>query len=152
LVPLYVEFDDDEEYTKDMCIMQNWELYLQVLDHHETTVKYTNSCIALFTRRWNPSTLTLGDFVSTPLSNLDRNELCDALTSSSGLPAEQIEIAMAGTFPCQESLESIQDEMAWISLLSHDRSSEFVAFDGDVVLWRNKDESPKKSTKSQRHN
>jgi hypothetical protein len=159
LVPFFVEYSNDEKVidTKRMVILKDWELYMQVLDlndENETAAKYPASCTALFTRRWYPSTLKLGDFVSTPLPRLDRIELARVLTTSSGLPPERIEIAKApGQFPCEESCSI--GKVAWVSLLSHDGSPEFkhpcnIEIDGDVVYWRDKDEKSKMVTKKKR--
>jgi ubiquitin carboxyl-terminal hydrolase 47 len=155
-----VHSDEDEVLDTDvMCILKNWEMYLQVLDlkdEHDVAAKYSGCNTAIFTRRWYPSTLTLGKFVDLPLSNLDRIELSRMLTTLSGLPAERIEIAKGpGTFPCDGSLLAIQDDISWVPLLSDDGSPTFkypcsIQSDGDVVYWRDKDEPPKKLTEQER--
>jgi len=65
--PSFIPFGDEEEVleTEEMPIfMEGSQLYLQLLDlddENEMAAGYTLRSKAIFTRRWYPSTLTMGN-------------------------------------------------------------------------------------------
>lgn len=118
-----------------MYVYKNWEMYLQLLDRPDQEVKYFhNADTVIFTRRWRPSTLTLEEFVDTPLPALNRKALAQFLTSVSGLASDQIEIAKApGSFPCEGPILAIQESLSWIPLIDDGDGKNQVKLNQSVI-------------------
>lgn len=142
----------------------NWKtMFLQLLDvnnPHDVASNYRGAQMAIFTRRWRPSTFTLEPFVDIPLVNFNCRGLGRKLSGLSGVSPEKIEIAKApGEFPCEGSLLSIHEYLKWTPLLTND--GEYVGDSsyqcpccveayGNVIYWREKGEPLKKLTEQER--
>ncbi|KAF4523652.1 hypothetical protein B566_EDAN013246 [Ephemera danica] len=145
---------DNQRFEDSMCIVANWELFVQELPEAPAPRPPNASLpeLVLFVRRWSPSTLTLGPFQEVELASTAGEELRTKLAELSGIAAENIEIAKGqGSFPCDISVLSVNTDLEWNPPTNSLNSWPLNIFeDGHVILYRDSMESVKLLTAEER--
>uniref|UniRef100_A0A0K8SRZ2 Ubiquitin carboxyl-terminal hydrolase 47 n=2 Tax=Lygus hesperus TaxID=30085 RepID=A0A0K8SRZ2_LYGHE len=122
------------------------ELFFQNLDGPEKV--NANTFLVAFTRRWHPSTMTLGPFAEVVLDH--PTEFLKRLSEMSALAVENIEFAKGSSiFPCEMNVLNIND-LEWTTneeiLVEWKQSSFGCAL---VIFYRDKNEELKSLTKEE---
>ncbi|XP_014476405.1 PREDICTED: ubiquitin carboxyl-terminal hydrolase 47 isoform X4 [Dinoponera quadriceps] len=130
----------DEQKFDDLRSHLQFEMIIQELPDKETVTD--SNQIVLFVRRWLPAKLVLEQFQEIVLENRTVEKLKKKLSSISDIPEEYINIAKGkGAFPCDNSVLRIQNEHDWNE---HNDSLSINFEDGDVYLYRDSRENPKR--------
>ncbi|XP_061169219.1 ubiquitin carboxyl-terminal hydrolase 47-like isoform X6 [Saccostrea echinata] len=131
---------DNQIYEDEVHIFANWEVFLQILDGPEEM--NTTSQLAIFVRRWRPSTYELDPFQEVILSSQTVDDLKEKISEISGIPVEDIEYAKGrGTFPCDISLLEIHSDLDWSPHVTSLNSWPlYICDDGCVLYYRDKTE------------
>ncbi|XP_059471100.1 ubiquitin carboxyl-terminal hydrolase 47-like isoform X2 [Neocloeon triangulifer] len=145
---------DHQKFEESMCLMANWEMFLQELPENwpQKTSEDSLPELVLFVRKWSPSTMTMGPFEEVELSTTTGQELKEKLSGMSGIPAENVGIVKApGSFPCDISVLTVHTELEWISATSNLNEWPFNIFeDGHVIFYRDNQEQLKELTAEER--
>ncbi|XP_061169220.1 ubiquitin carboxyl-terminal hydrolase 47-like isoform X7 [Saccostrea echinata] len=131
---------DNQIYEDEVHISANWEVFLQILGGPEEM--NTTSQLAIFVRRWRPSTYELDLFQEVILSSQTVDDLKEKISEISGIPVEDIEYAKGrGTFPCDISLLEIHSDLDWSPHVTSLNSWPlYICDDGCVLYYRDKTE------------
>lgn len=131
---------DSQIYEDEVHIFANWEVFLQILDGPEEMT--STSQLAIFVRRWRPSTYELDPFQEIILSSQTVDDLKEKISVLSGIPVEEIEYAKGrGTFPCDVSLLEIHNDLDWSPHVTSLNSWPlYICDDGCVLYYRDKTE------------
>ncbi|XP_077482778.1 ubiquitin carboxyl-terminal hydrolase 47 [Stigmatopora argus] len=133
-------FLDYHVYEEDISISSNWEVFLEILIDHEKMKSMSQ--LAVLTRRWNASSMTLGSFQEVILETSNVDELKEKLSEMSEIPLEKLEFAKGrGTFPCDISVLEIHQELDWNPKVSAlNMWPLYICDDGAVVFYRDSTE------------
>lgn len=144
-------------FGTDILISCNPEIFLEVLDRPEEKTSHLQ--IALYCRRWRPSSLTLEPFqevILQPTGNLRHHAIVDLknqLASLSGLSPTSIQWAKPkGVFPYHTNVLEIHDGLDWDPAYVEQlhTSPANITEDGAVIFYRDKYELPKKLSDKER--
>ncbi|XP_077568912.1 ubiquitin carboxyl-terminal hydrolase 47 [Stigmatopora nigra] len=133
-------FLDYHVYEEDISISSNWEVFLEILIDHEKMKSMSQ--LAVLTRRWNASSMTLGTFQEVILETSNVDELKEKLSEMSEISLEKLEFAKGrGTFPCDISVLEIHQELDWNPKVSAlNMWPLYICDDGAVVFYRDSTE------------
>ncbi|XP_068203218.1 ubiquitin carboxyl-terminal hydrolase 47-like isoform X2 [Palaemon carinicauda] len=142
---------DDQKFDDDISLYSNWELFLQVLEGPETKSHNIDE-VALFVRRWKPSTYTLDPLKEVIIPKPTMEELKEKLSELSGIDVENVEVAKGkGTFPCDMSVLDISDELDWTPRVGQlNQRPLYILDDGAMMYFRDKSETLKELTDEER--
>lgn len=145
--PVYL---DSAKFDDEVPTFLSYEVFLEVLPGPERVV--SSSSLVVFVRRWRPSSFTFDPLDEVVLEERTVDALKDALSSLSGLPPDNIEVAKCpGPFPCVVSSLTVHAEMEWHSSASSLSSWPlYISEDGLVVLYRDKTEPLKELTEEEK--
>nr|XP_039253989.1 ubiquitin carboxyl-terminal hydrolase 47-like [Styela clava] len=149
-------FLETDVFGTDIIIASNPDIFLEILEEPEKKVSHTQ--IAVYCRRWRPSTLTL-DRIEEVILDPDTNnhhsveELKNKLAILSGLDAADIQWTKPrGLFPCHTSVLEIHDGLDWepafVSYLGSASTS--ISEDGAIIFYRDKNELVKELSDTER--
>lgn len=142
---------DAQKFEDDIPLYSNWELFLQIIEGPETKTASSDE-LALFTKRWKPSTYTTDAIAEVIISKPTVEGLREKLSEISGIEADDIEFAKGkGTFPFDMSVVDINSDLDW-SIRSGplDQRPLYILDDGAMVYYRDKKETPKEMTEEER--
>uniref|UniRef100_A0A023F0P2 Ubiquitin carboxyl-terminal hydrolase 47 n=3 Tax=Triatoma infestans TaxID=30076 RepID=A0A023F0P2_TRIIF len=137
---------DNEEWTDDGSSSPT-ELCVEALDGPEEVTAHT--FLVVFTRKWSPSTLTVGPYVEVALRSPSVADFTNKLSEISKIPAEHIKFAFGNSmFPCEMPLLSIND-LDWEDSADGHRRLNISVKDGNVVFYKDDREELKTLTKEE---
>lgn len=141
---------DHKKFDDDIPMFANWEAYVEVLSAPEPVVSPNQ--LALFVRRWRPSTFQLEAFQEIILDSSSVDELKNKISEVSGIPPERVDFAKAqGTFPCEVSLLTIQKDLSWNPQATNLNSGPlYICDDGYIIYYKDRDEELKQLTEDER--
>ncbi|XP_066962860.1 ubiquitin carboxyl-terminal hydrolase 47 isoform X1 [Macrobrachium rosenbergii] len=142
---------DDQKFDDDISLYSNWELFLQVLEGPEIKTHNIDE-LALFVRRWKPSSYTLDPLKEVIIPKPTMEELKDKLSELSGISVENIDVAKGkGTFPCDMSVLDISEELDWMPRVGQlNQRPLYILDDGAMMYFRDKTETLKELTEEER--
>ncbi|XP_064085460.1 ubiquitin carboxyl-terminal hydrolase 47-like isoform X6 [Macrobrachium nipponense] len=142
---------DDQKFDDDISLYSNWELFLQVLEGPEIKTHNIDE-LALFVRRWKPSSYTLDPLKEVIIPKPTMEELKDKLSELSGISVENIDVAKGkGTFPCDMSVLDITEELDWTPRVGQlNQRPLYILDDGAMMYFRDKTEALKELTEEER--
>ncbi|XP_042908811.1 ubiquitin carboxyl-terminal hydrolase 47 isoform X2 [Parasteatoda tepidariorum] len=139
---------DHLQFEKDIPIDQNSEMFVEFLPDAEPVTSTTQ--LVLFTRRWHPAAFKLDSFKEIVFDDTKTLTITKKLSEISEIPEDSIEFAKGqGTFPCENSLLSIHDELEWLTA-SDNPWRFFNGDDGQVIYYRDKREELRKLTEEEK--
>lgn len=128
---------DDQKFVDDLMISHNLEIFLQELPDGE--IATSGSQLILFVKRWNPSTLTLGQFHEVVLdnNNLTIDDLKKKISEQTNIPQAFIDIThLKCTLPCDLNVLEINDLVWNPNATKLDDFPLQIYDDGSVFLYR----------------
>lgn len=127
-------------YEDEIAIFPNWEIFLEVLDKPDELTSMQQ--LAIYLRRWRPSTFTLDPFQEVVLSVQSVDELKQKISVVSGIPLENVEFAKGkGTFPCETSVLEMHTDLDWNpQVTTLNVWPLYICDDGHVIFYRDKTE------------
>ncbi|XP_071112786.1 ubiquitin carboxyl-terminal hydrolase 47-like [Haliotis cracherodii] len=131
---------DSQIYEDEIAIFPNWEVYLEILDAPELMTSMSQ--LALYIRRWHPSTYEIDPFQEIVLNQQTVEELKLRIAEKSLVPGENVDFAKGkGTFPCETSVLEIQQDLDWNPQVSTlNVWPLYICDDGHVIFYRDKTE------------
>ncbi|CAN7994990.1 unnamed protein product, partial [Ixodes hexagonus] len=145
--PVYL---DSAKFDDEVAAFLAYEVFLEVLPGPEKVVSSSN--VVVYVRRWRPSSFTIDPLEEVVLEERTVDALKDALSSLSGLPQDNIEIAKCpGPFPGVVSSLTVHADMEWYSTAPSLSSWPlYISEDGSVVLYRDRMEPLKELTEEEK--
>lgn len=142
---------DNQKFDDDISLYSNWELFLQVIEGPETKTSSSDE-LALFVKRWRPSTYTTDSLAEIVIAKPTAEDLREKLSEMSGIKVENIEFAKGkGTFPCDMSLMDINNDLDWTHHTAQlDQRPLYILDDGAVIYFRDKTEALKELSDEER--
>ncbi|GAB6023955.1 Ubiquitin carboxyl-terminal hydrolase 47 [Chamberlinius hualienensis] len=136
-------FIDSQRFDDDISIYDNSEIYLEVLSEPEKVT--SSSQLSLYTRRWSPSSYTLGPIKEIVLDDYSLEQLKAKLSEISEIPSTSIDFAkIQGNFPGEVSLLTIQSDLDWnpqVTMLN--MWPLYICDDGFVICYKDNREATK---------
>ncbi|XP_077493816.1 ubiquitin carboxyl-terminal hydrolase 47-like isoform X2 [Amblyomma americanum] len=144
---IYLDWD---RFDTDASMFLSHKVFLEVLPGPEKVL--ASSSLALFVRRWRPSTFTFDPLDEVVLTERTFGALKEALSELSGLQPDVIEVSKCpGQFPCPVSSLTVHSEMEWHSNAPSLTSWPlYISDDGLVVLYRDRTEPLKELTEEEK--
>ncbi|XP_064489986.1 ubiquitin carboxyl-terminal hydrolase 47-like isoform X2 [Ornithodoros turicata] len=138
------------KFDEDVPTFLSYEVFLEVLPGPDKVISSSN--MALFVRRWRPSTFTFDPLDELVLEQRTFNCLKETLSTHSGIEKDNLEVAKCpGPFPCTVSSLTVNTETEWhgtaTSLCSWPL---YINEDGLVVLYRDKTEPVRELTEEEK--
>lgn len=127
-------------YEDEIAIFPNWEVFLEILDKPDELRSMQQ--LAIYLRRWRPSTFILEPFQEVVLLYQSVDELRQKVSDVSGILLENVEFAKGkGTFPCETSVLEIHTDLDWNPrVTSLSVWPLYICDDGHVIYYRDKTE------------
>lgn len=127
---------DDQRFVEDVAISNSFEMFLQELPDGEKMV--SNKQVALFVRRWNPSTISLGPFEEVILENRCVDTLKKRIEDISSIPAEFVQVVhLKQSFPCDMNVLTIHTDLEWNLSVTYLEDYPYPCTDdGNVFFYR----------------
>ncbi|XP_060519421.1 ubiquitin carboxyl-terminal hydrolase 47 [Cylas formicarius] len=140
---------DDQKFDSDITIMYPFELFLQELAEPECVT--SENQVVVFTRRWSPSTLTLGPLQEVVLDVVTLADLRTKISTQSGIPKESLDLTcVKPNFPSDMHVLEIDDDLDWnpngMTLSRWEQNID----DGSLFFYKDSREEPKELTRDER--
>nr|KAG5708872.1 hypothetical protein BaRGS_009281 [Batillaria attramentaria] len=131
---------NSQVYEDEIAIFPNWEVFLEILDKPDELTSMQQ--LAIYLRRWRPSSFTLDPFQEVVLSHQSVEELKQKIAAVSSIPVENVEFAKGkGTFPCETSVLEMHSDLDWNpQVTSLNVWPLYICDDGHVIYYRDKTE------------
>lgn len=131
---------NSQVYEDEIAIFPNWEVFLEILDKPDELKSMQQ--LAIYLRRWRPSTFTLDPFQEVVLSHQTVEELRQKISGVSSIPVENVEFAKGkGTFPCETSVLELHTDLEWNpQVTALNAWPLYICDDGHVIYYRDRSE------------
>uniref|UniRef100_T1J5G5 Ubiquitin carboxyl-terminal hydrolase 47 n=1 Tax=Strigamia maritima TaxID=126957 RepID=T1J5G5_STRMM len=141
---------DYRKFDEDIPMFANWEAFVEVLPGPDPLTQPTQ--MAVFLRRWRPSTFQVDSFEEIILDTSSVDELKEKVSQLSDIPTEFIDFAKGqGSFPCDTSLLTIHKDLDWNPQVSSLNSTPlYICDDGHVIYYKDNREQLKQLSEDEK--